>query len=111
LSSAPLALAICVLLAASCGDESEPDRWTTAQAESITKIRGLPVRVRGCRGLGARLGARYLRFGCVAGARLRGERFDTVAVVYELRPSSPFRGSDSSYTLRDVHFVGGPGIP
>ena len=112
MSSVRLALAIGVIMVAgSCADESQPEGWTAAQAKSITKIRGLPVRVRSCRGIGTREGKRYRRFDCVAGARLRGESFDTVAVIYELRPSSRFRGAESSYTLSKVHFVGGPGIP
>jgi hypothetical protein len=102
---------MCVLLAGSCAEDSEPDGWTTPQAESITVIRGLPVRVRRCRGIGRREGRRYRRFDCLAGARLRGESFDTVAVVYELRPSSRFQGAHSSYTLKHVRFVGGSGIP
>jgi hypothetical protein len=106
-----LALAMCVLLAGSCAEDSERDGWTTPQAESITVIRGLPVRVRHCRGIGRREGRRYRRFDCLAGARLRGESFDTVAVVYELRPSSRFHGAHSGYTLKYVRFVGGPGIP
>jgi hypothetical protein len=112
LGSAPLVLAIFVtLLGCACARESDSDGWTEAQAESITVIRGMPVRVRSCRGLVRTAGERYLRFDCLAGTRKRGEHFDTVAVLYELRPLGRFRGADSSYTLSEVRFIGGPGIP
>jgi cysteine desulfurase family protein (TIGR01976 family) len=55
LGSARLAFAMCVVLTGSCAEESEPDAWTTAQAESITEIRGMPIRVRSCRVLERRL--------------------------------------------------------
>jgi hypothetical protein len=94
-------------LAACGGDDGG---WTVAQAESITSVRGLPVSVRHCRGIGAgrRDGERrrYERLRCVAGARLRGERFDSVAVLYVIHPVG-----DSDYELERVRFVGGPGIP
>jgi hypothetical protein len=84
--------------------------WTVAQAEAIDSVRGLPVRVRECHGRGERLGdggrARYRRLSCVAGARLPGERFDTVAVLFDVRPTS-----DDEHELEKVRFVGGPGIP
>jgi hypothetical protein len=111
LGPAQLALASCVLVACSGAQKAELEGWTTAQAESIAVIRGMPVRVRGCRGVGRREGERYLRFNCVAGARLSGEHFDTVGVLYGLRPLSRFRIADPSYRLTNVRFTGGPGIP
>jgi hypothetical protein len=91
-----------------CGDEERG--WTVRQAESLDSVRGMPVRVRECRGLGelSRDGAapRYERLRCLAGARLEGERFDTVAVRYEVWPRD-----ESDYELRRVQFIGGPGIP
>jgi hypothetical protein len=84
--------------------------WTAARAEAIDSVRGLPVRVRECRGRGQPLGdgrpARYRWLSCVAGARLPGERFDTVAVLFDVRPTS-----DDDHELENVRFVGGPGIP
>jgi hypothetical protein len=75
----------------------------------------MPVRVRHCRGIGAprREGAsiRYDRFACVAGARLQWEEYDSVAVLYRLRPRDEYEGGRSKYTLEHVRFVGGPGIP
>jgi hypothetical protein len=106
--SSLLALAAVAIALGACGDEDHD--WTVAEAESVTAVRGLPVRVRECRGLGdaSRDGAvrRYERFRCLAGARLPGERFDTVAVRYEIRPTG-----ESDYELRRVSFIGGPGIP
>jgi hypothetical protein len=105
-------LALCAVLATglpACGGD-EDGGWTVDRAESITSVRGLDVRVRHCRGVGegSRDGSavRYQRLRCVAGARLKGERFDTVAVLYDIRPSG-----SSDYELENVSFTGGPGIP
>jgi hypothetical protein len=106
--SSLLALATVATALGGCGDDDH--RWTVAEAEAVTEVRGLPVRVRECRGLGeaTRDGAtrRYERFRCLAGARLEGERFDTVAVRYDIRTTS-----GSEYQLQNVQFIGGPGIP
>jgi hypothetical protein len=101
-------IAVAVSALASCAGEDSA--WTVPQAEAIQSVRGLPVQVRECRGRGephddgGRL--RYERLSCVAGARLPGERFDTVAVVFDVRPTS-----DDDHELEKVRFVGGPGIP
>jgi hypothetical protein len=106
--SSLLALIAVATAVAGCGDEERG--WTVRQAESVDSVRGLPVRVRECRGLDdpSRDGAvrRYERLRCLAGARLEGERFDTVAVLYEIWPKDA-----SEYELRRVEFIGGPGIP
>lgn len=100
---------------------SEPSesqsRWTTEQAESITVVRGMSVRVRYCRGLGSareeRGRPRYTRFRCLAGGRATVDRYpiDTVAVRYVLHPLAPYAGPGSSHRLTEVRFIGGPGIP
>jgi hypothetical protein len=100
------ALLALALLTACSGDGAEG--WTVEQAEAIDAVRGLPVRVAGCRGLGPSEEngeARYSRFACSAGARAPGDRFETVAVLYEVHVR------DDSYKLEAVRFVGGPGIP
>ena len=88
--------------------------WTEAQAESITTIRGLPVRVRHCDGLGGAQKAGgvvvYRRFACLAGARIRYQPIDTVAITYVLSPRGEYEGASSAYALTDVHF-GGLGVP
>lgn len=71
----------------------------------------MPVKVRGCRGIGRGDAGRFRRFDCVAGARLPTDPVDTVAVLYELRPEGPYDGARSRYTLAKVRFFGGPGIP
>jgi hypothetical protein len=107
---AGFALLVAVMASAlpACGDGD--NAWTVAQAEAIDSVRGLPVRVRECRGRGQRLGdggpGRFRQLSCVAGARLPGERFDTVAVLFDVRPTS-----DDDHELEHVRFVGGPGIP
>jgi hypothetical protein len=102
-----VSIAVATGLAACGGDDGG---WTVAQAESITSVRGLSVSVRQCRGVdaGRRDGntLRYERLRCLAGARLRGEKFDSVAVRYVIHPLG-----DSDYELERVRFVGGPGIP
>jgi hypothetical protein len=91
--------------------------WTKQQAESVTVVRGMTVRVRRCRGLGPPLEDReqpaYRRFRCLAGARARFDPYgiDTVAVVYLLHPAARYSGPSSAHRLSNVRFVGGPGIP
>jgi hypothetical protein len=101
---------VAVMATASPGCGDGDNAWTVARAEAINSVRGLPVRVRECRGRGQPLGdgppARYRWLRCVAGARLPGERFDTVAVLFDVRPTS-----DDDHELENVRFVGGPGIP
>jgi hypothetical protein len=108
--SAVVAAIVAVVLAGCLGGRGESEGWTVEQAESIAEVRGLPVRVAGCRGLGRgeRDGKvlRYARFACSAGARARGDRFDTVAVLFEVHVRD-----DSAPELQAVRFVGGPGIP
>ena len=107
---AGFALLVAVIASTSPGCGAENNAWTVARAEAIDSVRGLPVRVRERRGRGERLGergrARYRRLSCVAGARLPGERFDTVAVLFDVRPTG-----DDDHKLENVQFVGGPGIP
>ncbi|HEX7255177.1 MAG TPA: hypothetical protein VF236_04555 [Gaiellaceae bacterium] len=103
--------AVAALLLSGClGGREESEGWTVEQAEAVTEVRGLLVRVAGCRGLsrGERDGEalRYRRFACSAGARSSGDRFETVAVLYEIVVRD-----DSTYKLEAVRFVGGPGIP
>jgi hypothetical protein len=87
------------------------DGWTVRQAESIRFIRGTPVSVRGCRGVGPAASGRFERFSCVAGARATSDSRDTVAVLYELRVLGPYDRGRPPYALVNVRFVGGPGIP
>lgn len=88
--------------------------WTVRQAEAIAVVRGQPVHVRQCRGLGSanqRHGVRlYARFACTAGTGLEWETFDSVSVTYVLVPLGPWRGTCSAHVMRRVHFVGA-GIP
>jgi hypothetical protein len=114
-------LILCVLAGSSClvvgcgssNDSAEPSAgrlWTPAQAASISSIRGLPVRVRQCHGRGEKA-KRYRSFRCVAGARAAGDRYDSIGVLYVLEPLGSYRGPTSPHRLRDVRFIGGPGIP
>jgi hypothetical protein len=91
--------------------------WTTMQAESISVVRGMPVRVHYCRGLdGAdrrRAEPRFTRFRCLAGARASSDPYgvETIAVLYVLHPLAPYHGPGSKHRLTNVRFIGGPGIP
>jgi len=105
------------LVAAGCAGASMSDepRWTERQAASITTVRGMHVRAVRCRGLG-RHEARndrhaYTRFDCLAGTRAPGERYDTVTVMYVLRPLAKYERPHSAHRLTNVRFIGGPGIP
>lgn len=106
-----------VALAGACASEQDAKEaaWTVAEAESISSVRGLRVRVERCRGLGGAEGderpRRYHRFACVAGARNPRDPVETVAVLYELSPRAPYEGPASKHVLVNVRFVGGPGIP
>jgi hypothetical protein len=115
----PLLLAgLLLAVAAGCGgaDGKTEATWTRAQAEAVDTVRGMRVHVRECRGLGGKRiddgVVRYARFACVAGARRRGERYDTVGIFYTLRPLAAFdRGGHARYALTNVRFIGGPGVP
>lgn len=100
-------------LLAACSGPGDDGRvpagmWTESQAASISSIRGTPVRVRSCTGLGTGLtvGSEtfYRSFSCLAGARAAHETFDTVAVTYRLQPLGPFAEGASRYRLMDVRF-------
>jgi hypothetical protein len=104
-----LILTLCAGLVACGGGESRDDAgWTVKQAESIDSVRGMPVRVHRCRGRGDVDANRHQVLACVAAARRPGERFDSVAVLYVLRPTGP---CCEDYELAKVRFIGGPGIP
>jgi hypothetical protein len=104
-------------LAAGCNgaDGQSAAAWTRAQAEAVDTIRGMRVHVRECRGVRDRRVddgvVRYTRFACAAGARRRGERYDTVGIFYTLRPLAAFERDRPRYELTNVRFIGGPGVP
>jgi hypothetical protein len=108
--TASLVLACCAASGCTDGNGASDRLWTVRQAESITLIRGTPVRVRHCRGLAGR-DDRYESFECLASGRTGFDRFDTVGVFYVLQPLGEYEGRRSKYRLSNVRFVGGPGIP
>jgi uncharacterized membrane protein len=89
--------------------------WTVREAESIAVVRGMPVHVQACRGVGpGRIqdGARVHRqFECTAGTGRPADRADTVGVTYRLRPLGPWEVCCPPHALTDTRFFGGPGIP
>jgi hypothetical protein len=116
-----LAAAVVALgVASACAGTDErpetkpPAYWTVREAESMATVRGQPVHVRACRGLGrartSKAVVRYQRFACTAGTGLDWESFDSVAVTYVLVPLGPYEGGCSEHALRNVRFVGG-GVP
>lgn len=88
-----------------CGG-AEAHGWTEQQAEAIRSVRGMPVHVLECRGLGSAREGRFTRFACLAGARRSGENYDTVGVSYDL-----VLLENAGYRLEKITFIGGPGIP
>ena len=48
----------------------------------------------------------YRRFACEAGARRRGESYDTVAIHFVIRVLA-----SGDYVLENVRFLSGPGVP
>jgi hypothetical protein len=114
-----VALTAVVLLSTTIGGASARDQpspyWQAWHAESISTVRGLPVRGRECRGRGPAIvddGVRwYRRFRCTARTRAPWETYDTIAVHYVFRPLGPYAGPQSPHRLTQVRFIGGPGIP
>lgn len=108
----PVIVVAAALVAPQAAAHDRPGNfWTEKQAESITSIRGTPVRVRECKGLGKpREGVLFRHFSCVAGTRLRYQPIDTVAVTYILHPLGKYRGRNSRYVPTKVKFVG-HGVP
>jgi hypothetical protein len=114
-----VALAAAVLLsttiAGAAGHERPSAYWPASQAESISTVRGMPIRGTECRGLGQAVVddgvSRYRRFRCAARTRAPWETYDTIAVYYVLRPLGPYVGPESPHGLTQVRFIGGPGIP
>lgn len=109
---APVAIIVIPVAAPACADtHSEPAvvAWSRAQAESISTVRGMPVHVLHCDGVGQAVvvnqSSRYQRFTCTAGARASFDTYDTVGVTYVLQPLGPFVGTRSRYALIDVHFA------
>jgi hypothetical protein len=99
-----------VAVAAWAGTRSGPPiiAWSRVQAESISLVRGMPVHVLRCDGVGPAVGvnqaARYRHFACTAGARASFDTYDTVGITYVLEPLGPFSGASSRYVLTDVYF-------
>ncbi len=89
--------------------------WSVAEAESISVVRSMRVRVRECRGLGRPVThdgrRRYRHFRCLAGTRAPWQTYDTIAVLFVLHPLGQYTGPRTRYTLTNVRFIGGPGIP
>jgi hypothetical protein len=112
IAAAALVASFACLTACGPDERQEEAAWTIGQAESIGTVRGMRVRAPDCRGHGRAMdggaAGRYRHLTCVAGARRPTERFDSVAVLYVIRPTGP---CCSDYELARVRFIGGPGIP
>jgi hypothetical protein len=86
--------------------------WTETQAESIGLIRGTPVRVRRCEGLGDPRGQagrshRFRHLRCLAATGLGSVApIDRVAVTYVLHPLGKYTGRRSPHTETNVRFAG-----
>lgn len=108
----PGAIVVALVIVASwAGTRSGPPvaAWSLAQAESIAVVRGTPVHVLGCDGVGPVVqvdgAVLYRRFACRAGARASFQSYDTIGVTYGLQPLGPFVGASSRYALTDVSFA------
>jgi hypothetical protein len=113
---ASLTLVLALIAPGTAGAHERGALWTVRQAESISTVRSMPVHVLECtgRGRGVRQGGvtRYRHFACTGGTRAPWETYDTIAVLYIVHPISSFARRDRQrYTLSNVRFVGGPGIP
>jgi hypothetical protein len=110
-------LVLLAIVAAGCAgaDTADEPRWTEPEATAITTIRGMPVRAVRCRGLGPQDirddRKTFTRFDCLAQTRAPWQRYDTVTVLYVLRPLDEYERHRQPHRLTNVRFVGGPGIP
>lgn len=110
-------LLLLAVVATGCATADSPHtpRWTEPEAAAITTVRGMPVRVVRCRGLGSNESQddrkAFARFDCLAQTRAPWQRYDTITVTYVLHPLGEYEGARSPHRLTNVHFVGGPGIP
>jgi hypothetical protein len=110
-------LVLLAIVAAGCAgaDTADEPRWTEPEATAITTIRGMPVRAVRCRGLGPQEirddRKTFTRFDCLAQTRAPWQRYDTVTVLYVLRPLDEYERHRRPHRLTNVRFVGGPGIP
>lgn len=110
-------LLLLVVVTTGCAGADTPDapRWTEPEAAAITTVRGMPVSVVRCRGLGPHESQddrkAFARFDCLAQTRAPWQRYDTITVIYVLHPLDEYEGPRSPHQLTNVQFVGGPGIP
>lgn len=91
---------------AACGDGSSRPAifWTVEQAESITVIRGTPLRTTKCNGLGDERDSAFRRFFCIGKVVPQGLPQLPVRVRYVLNPRGAFRGRRSAYLATSVRF-------
>lgn len=82
-----------------------PRFWTVSQAESIRLIRGTPLKITKCAGLGEQRASAYERFSCVGVHWPKGLAYPLpVRVRYVLNPRGEYRGRESSYLATSVYF-------
>jgi hypothetical protein len=93
------------VLAGCGGASSRPATfWTVEQAESITVIRGTPLRTTKCTGFGEERESGFRRFSCIGKVVPRGLPQLPVRVRYVLNPRGAYRGSRSAYLATSVRF-------
>jgi hypothetical protein len=94
-----------VLLLPACGEASAPPTyWSVEEAESIKRVRGTPLAITDCKGLGEARDSAYRRFRCSGRVVAPAVPQLPVRVRYVLNPRGAYRGSRSVYLATSVRF-------
>jgi hypothetical protein len=97
-------LVVTLLASPGCGASRPARFWTVKQAESIELVRGTPLKMTTCTGLGERRASAYRRFSCVGVVVPKTFPDLPVRVRYVLNPRGKYRGHGSAYLATSVHF-------
>jgi hypothetical protein len=94
-----------VLLLSACGEGSAPPTyWSVEEAESIKRVRGTPLVITDCKGLGDGRDSRYRRFRCTGRVVAPTVPQLPVRVRYVLNPRGAYQGRRSAYLATSVRF-------
>jgi hypothetical protein len=101
-------LALCLIgalsLSACGGSTAPPTFWTVEQAESIKVIRGTPLAITKCGGLGESRESAFRRFRCTGRIVAEAVPQLPVRVRYVLNPRGAYEGGGSAYLATSVRF-------
>jgi hypothetical protein len=94
-----------VLMLSACGDGSAPPTyWSVEEAESIKRVRGTPLAITDCKGLGDARDSAYRRFRCTGRVVAPAVPQLPIRLRYVLNPRGAYQGSRSAYLATSVRF-------